>query len=341
MDNLNAEIKEKILDVLKVSKIGASASQISKKISHNRVTISKYLEIMKAHKLIDYEGIEQTKLWYIKKNDSKPIILIVDDEKHIVELVVLSLVSEKFRILKAYTGLDALDLIYKENPDLIILDLMMPGINGFEVCKKVKENPLLKKIPVIILSAKGEVEDKLHGLKIGADDYMTKPFDPMELEARVERLIRSSAQNQDLHPLTKFPGINSIKDFLEKSLSENNDFSIYNYKIENFQSYNKIYGYKKGDHLLTLLSRIFSDSLKGNENFFIGHTINDYFIIISKFDGFHVKINKSFETILPYLYDKEKFEKGLKLDFNKIEIKSNKKGKLTPNNILTKLGVNT
>ena len=141
MDNLNKEIKNKILEILKVSKIGASASQISKKIGHNRVTVSKYLEVMKAHEIIDYEGIAQAKLWYIKKDNSKPTLLIVDDEKHIVELVALSLVPEKFRIIKAYTGLDALDLVYKENPDLIVLDLMMPGINGFEVCKKIKENP--------------------------------------------------------------------------------------------------------------------------------------------------------------------------------------------------------
>jgi CheY-like chemotaxis protein len=341
MDNLNKEIKNKILEILKVSKIGASASQISKKIGHNRVTVSKYLEVMKAHEIIDYEGIAQAKLWYIKKDNSKPTLLIVDDEKHIVELVALSLVPEKFRIIKAYTGLDALDLVYKENPDLIVLDLMMPGINGFEVCKKIKENPLLKKIPIIMLSAKGEIDDKLQGLKIGADDYMTKPFDPMELEARVERILRSSVQNQDTHPLTKLPGITSVTDYLQKSLLNSSDFTIYNYNIKNFSDYNKMYGIKKGNHLLSMLSRIFSDSMKGNENFFIGHTINDHFVIISSYDDFNVKINKSFKTILPYIYDKKKLKKDLELQFKKLEIKNNKKGKLNPNQILTKLGVNS
>lgn len=114
-------------------------------------------------------------------------ILIADDEKEIVELIELYLSKEKFNIIKAYNGKEALDYVDKEDISLGILDIMMPELNGFQVIKKIRQD---YNIPLIILSARDDFSDKILGLDMGADDYMTKPFNPLELVARVQAQLR-------------------------------------------------------------------------------------------------------------------------------------------------------
>jgi len=314
--------------------------RFQKKIGHNRVTVSKYLEIMKAHKLIDFEEVAQAKLWTINTKGDKPTILIVDDEPHIVELVSLSLIPEKYNILKAFSGLDALDKVYTRTPDVIILDLMMPGINGYEICQKLKENAITQHIPIIILSAKGEIEDKLRGLKIGADDYITKPFDPMELEARVEAVVRRASQDMDTHPLTKLPGKEGIRENLKKKIINKGNFFVSNIKIQNLEHFNKKFGFRKGEHALTLLSRVFCDSLADYNNYFIGHTLKDNFVLITKDDKIIDKINKSFDRISPYLYQDPDVKDRIKLNIKSINSGEIMSKNLKTNNVLSYLEVN-
>lgn len=120
---------------------------------------------------------------------SRQKILIVDDDENIAELISLYLTKECFDTRIAEDGEAALNMVDTYSPDLIILDLMLPGIDGYEVCQRIRKS---RNTPIIILSAKGEVFDKVLGLKIGADDYMVKPFDTNELVARVYALLRRS-----------------------------------------------------------------------------------------------------------------------------------------------------
>jgi DNA-binding response OmpR family regulator len=117
----------------------------------------------------------------------KQRILIIDDDENIAELISLYLIKECFDTKVAYDGEAALNMVDTYNPDLILLDLMLPGIDGYEVCQRIRK---VRNTPVIILSAKGEVFDKVLGLKIGADDYIVKPFDSNELVARVRAVLR-------------------------------------------------------------------------------------------------------------------------------------------------------
>ena len=114
-------------------------------------------------------------------------VLIIDDEKEIVELIEIYLINNGYKVYKAYTGQSGLEIIEKEKINLIILDIMMPDMDGYSVCMKVRKN---NNIPIIMLSAKSQTMDKIQGLSTGADDYVTKPFDPMELVARVGAQIR-------------------------------------------------------------------------------------------------------------------------------------------------------
>lgn len=114
-------------------------------------------------------------------------ILVVDDEERMVRFIRLNLEHDGFRVYEAYRGIKALDLLRSELPDLIILDVMMPDIDGFEVLKIIRE---ISSVPVIMLTAKGEEEDRVKGLELGADDYVTKPFSPRELVSRVRAVLR-------------------------------------------------------------------------------------------------------------------------------------------------------
>ena len=113
-------------------------------------------------------------------------ILIVDDEQAIVDLIRLNLELEGFDTISCEDGIEAIKTAHTENPDLILLDIMMPGMNGFEVCKNLQD----LNIPIILLTAKDSIKDKLYGLELGADDYITKPFDSRELIARVKTVLR-------------------------------------------------------------------------------------------------------------------------------------------------------
>jgi two-component system alkaline phosphatase synthesis response regulator PhoP len=127
----------------------------------------------------------------------KPKLLIVDDEKNIVEAVTYNLEREGFRTLTAADGRRALELARRELPDLIVLDWMLPEVEGLEVCRMLKQDRATRHIPVIMLTVRSSETDKVLGLEMGADDYLTKPFSPRELVARVKALLRRSRPAAD------------------------------------------------------------------------------------------------------------------------------------------------
>lgn len=131
----------------------------------------------------------------------KEKILIVDDEKDIVKMLDYNLKKEGYRTALAYDGEDALEMAKKEHPDLIVLDLMLPGMDGLEVCKSLKKEPKSASIPIIMLTAKTQEADKIVGLELGADDYITKPFSPRELIARIKAVLRRVKEKDKLPEL--------------------------------------------------------------------------------------------------------------------------------------------
>ncbi len=128
-------------------------------------------------------------------SDARQKIMIVDDEMATLLPLKRSLEAEGYRVLEAYEGYQAIEKSKKEMPELIILDLMLPGIDGFEVCAQLKMDKLTGKIPVIMLTAKDEARDKVEGLEMGADDYVTKPFNLNELKARIRNVLKRSRES--------------------------------------------------------------------------------------------------------------------------------------------------
>jgi len=143
-------------------------------------------------------------------NGAQKKILVVDDEKKIVEVVKSYLENSGYLVCEAYSGMDALDKFEKENPSLVVLDLMLPDISGEEICRSLRKK---SRVPIIMLTAKVEEEDILKGLKIGADDYVTKPFSPRQLVARVEAVLRRS--DEALVPLASILSFNNDDLFID------------------------------------------------------------------------------------------------------------------------------
>lgn len=119
-------------------------------------------------------------------------ILIVDDEKDIVDLVTLHLAGEGCEVIAVYNGLDALETASRERPQMIVLDIMLPGLDGWQVFRQLRTDVRTRGIPVLMLSARAQAHDRINGLELGADDYLTKPFSPRELVLRIKAILRRS-----------------------------------------------------------------------------------------------------------------------------------------------------
>ena len=123
--------------------------------------------------------------------------IVIEDEADILEVIQYNLEREGYRVLTARDGKEGLQLIKKEMPDIVLLDLMLPSLDGIEVCRKLREDPITHSIPIIMVTAKGEESDIVLGLGIGADDYVTKPFSPKELMGRVKAVLRRGPLKED------------------------------------------------------------------------------------------------------------------------------------------------
>ncbi len=131
-------------------------------------------------------------------------ILVVEDEPDIAKLVSYNLTQERFKVLTAEDGEQALKAIQREKPNLVVLDLMLPGLSGVEVCRILRERPETAKLPILMLTAKAGEADRVLGLELGADDYLAKPFSPREMVARVRAILRRANANTDTEPLPAY-----------------------------------------------------------------------------------------------------------------------------------------
>ncbi|MDP2922196.1 MAG: response regulator [Candidatus Omnitrophota bacterium] len=209
-------------------------------------------------------------------------ILVVDDDPDILDLLKVTL-EDEYQIITASCGNEAIEKIKENLPDLLVLDYVLPDIQGPQICKAIRKDPLLVHLPVLMLTGKGEIDDKVKGLEAGADDYMVKPFSPQELIARVRMLIRRSSINLDANPLTRLPGNVSITKELEEKIRSKKKYAVLYIDLDNFKAVNDYYGFEKGDEVIKETARILISTLqeKGTTSDFIGHIGGDDFFIIT------------------------------------------------------------
>jgi diguanylate cyclase (GGDEF)-like protein len=212
----------------------------------------------------------------------KQRILIADDEPDIRVVLRTRLEWEGFTVLEARDGDEAVRVAQEETPDLIVLDVMMPELDGVEVCDRLRASFTTRHIPVIMLTAKAGSNDKLSGLQKGANDYITKPFDQDELVQRVRNVLDWSHQQRSASPLTGLPGNHSINAEIRRRLGEGRPFALLQIDIDHFKAFNDYYGYGRGDDAIQLLARILSESVyhTGDAAGFVGHIGGDDFVVL-------------------------------------------------------------
>lgn len=215
-------------------------------------------------------------------NSSKSTILIVDDNPDILDVLTIALQSDGYTVTEAKNGKEAVAKVKEFPPDLIILDYMMPEMNGYEVAEALKKDILYRHIPIIMLTAKGEVLDKIKGIEAGADDYVVKPFEPLELLARVKMIMRRTNMTLDANPLTKLPGNISIKQEICKRLEDKVKMAVCHVDLRQFKAFNDKYGFEHGDKVIRFTGELITKITRkaGLDSDFVGHIGGDDFIII-------------------------------------------------------------
>ena len=239
---------------------------------------------------------------------AKPRILLVDDDPDILDVLEITLSEENYDIIKATNGEDALHLIRSKPLDLVLLDYNMPRMNGRQVCLEVKKDMLLRHLPVIMVTGKGEVDDKINGIDAGADDYIVKPFEPKELLARIRMILRRTERDLEANPLTKLPGNVSILNELSRRIEEKSLFAVCYIDLDKFKSYNDKYGFEHGDEVIRETGRIImmAGQRFGNPDDFIGHIGGDDFVMVTtpgRVDDICKEIIASFEKKVPSFYN--------------------------------------
>lgn len=214
----------------------------------------------------------------------KKKILVVDDNPYILEVASMTLETLDLAVIVAMDGEEALDQVKRERPDLIILDIMMPKKSGFEVCRELKQSPEYREIPIVMLSAKAQKEDKFWGRDAGADDYVTKPFDPLELERVVTQLLEMKESGAGYHPLTKLPNHPSIEKEIKRREEANETFSICQMRFlpEAIDIFQQKYGGLKWEELLAMTANILREEAErlGQSSCFLGHKGESTFVAI-------------------------------------------------------------
>jgi DNA-binding response OmpR family regulator len=213
---------------------------------------------------------------------SKARLLIVEDDFDISNMLKIYFTGQGYEADVAPRGSVALDKTRQNLPHLIVLDIMLPDIDGFEVCRILRTNTRTSHVPIIFLTQKDERSDKLQGLELGADDYITKPFDIEELKLRVQRAIARAEQQSLTDPRSGLPSGRLIEEQLRRIIRQQ-DWALMDIRVNHFESFKEAYGFVAGDDALRFTGMLLGEVLDnhGTSNDFIGHAGGDNFIIIT------------------------------------------------------------
>lgn len=237
----------------------------------------------------------------------KPKILVVDDDPLMRRIVTQSLERATYDLIEAESGSAGIQHALANHPDLILLDVMMPEMDGFEVIRRLRAHPITQSVPIILLTALGEMSEKVYGMQLGADDYMTKPFDPRELRARVQTQLKRTEQYLQSSPLTNLPGNFAIQQVISARIATGEPLAVIYLDLTNFKSYNDRYGWLAGDEIIKQLGAILVRAVMeaGDPDIFVGHVGGDDFIVVTRpafAEGIaHTTIHQ-FDELIPSLY---------------------------------------
>ncbi len=211
-------------------------------------------------------------------------ILVADDEPHIRRILQFLLEQAGFEVLLVADGDEAWKAVTSFNPDLVLLDVMMPRMDGYSVLEIIRAGFETSRLPVILLTAKGEDEDRVRGLRGGANDYVVKPFNHEELLLRVSNLLEATRREREANPLTGLPGNRAIEREIQNRINAKQGFACMYIDIDRFKSFNDQYGYARGDRAISLVAGVLMSCSRkyGGNNDFVGHVGGDDFVVVTE-----------------------------------------------------------
>ncbi|MFP3854188.1 MAG: response regulator [Anaerolineales bacterium] len=216
---------------------------------------------------------------------NKGRILVVEDDLDIANMLRIYFTGQGYEVTLAKEGQQALDLTRQELPNLIVLDIILPDMDGYQVCKQLRSGARTAHIPIIFLTQKDERSDRIAGLELGADDYITKPFDIEELRLRVQNAIVRSERESLTDPRTGLPAGRLIEDQL-RSLLRRSGWALLDCQICEFDPYREVYGFLASDDVLRETAMMLNEILQehGSDDDFLGHVGSEHFIAVTSAD---------------------------------------------------------
>ncbi len=242
-------------------------------------------------------------------------MLVVDDDPNVGLLISAVLKKYNYSVTTLYHGEEVLLFLKDNKPDLILLDLRMPGIDGYALCKRIREATDTRDIPVIILSGVSEVDARVTTLELGADDFITKPFDVRELRARINRILKRKSSDTALNPLTRLPGSPAIEEEILRRIAGDIPFAFCYIDADNFKAYNDVYGYAKGDDVIKRIALLLAEKAKAaaGPDYFVGHVGGDDFVLVTSPESAEPAakaITEDFDRLIPEYYSEEDRTRG-------------------------------
>ena len=242
-------------------------------------------------------------------------ILMADDDPDIRMFLEVTLSLAGFDVTVTTDGAEAVAAARADAPDLILLDVMMPNLDGLGATRQLRADPRTSDIPIILVTAKAMGMDKVSGLAEGADDYVTKPFDPDELVARIRAALRRSAAMRQVSPLSGLPGNTRIEAEIDRRIQAGAHFALLYCDLNKFKAYNDFYGFMDGDRVLKGFASMLSQTVSeiSPTDGFVGHVGGDDFVVVTGYDdheGMAAEICKRFDAMAPSFYAEADKAKG-------------------------------
>lgn len=211
-------------------------------------------------------------------------ILVVEDDFDISNMLRIYFTGQGYEVQVAPRGNDALSMTRKQLPDLIMLDIMLPDMNGYDVCRELRTTTRTSHIPIIFLTQRDERSDRIAGLELGADDYVTKPFDIEELKLRAKNAMEAAKRQANIDPKSNLPTGSLIQDHLRSLMRSENPWTYIDIKINAFDVFSEVYGFVAGDDVIRFVAMVMGEVVDkmGTPDDFIGHPGRDNFVIITR-----------------------------------------------------------
>jgi diguanylate cyclase (GGDEF)-like protein len=235
-------------------------------------------------------------------------LLVVDDDPFIARLLEIELKAAGYDVRIASDGEQALAAAQERPPHLVLADVMMPNMDGFELTRRLRQDPRTSTVSVIMLTARGLSADKLEGFALGADDYIVKPFDTPELLARIRGVLNRASDTRSLSPMTGLAGNVAIEDEIERRVAAGEPFAILYVDLDMFKAYNDRYGFLRGDDAIKETARVIQEAAAQivGADAFVGHAGGDDFVVVVPPDQATAtaqQVIQSFDEMAPALYD--------------------------------------